>query len=203
MLARGKIHALNNAIRDAIPLLVTLADNNPEAQVLVRAVKFSKGADWHIKDPMPVTDLRWTDLAAERERTDMGKALELVASALRIPPMVQRALPPALVLASDGNPTDDFEGGLATLAAEFWGNHAVRIPIAIGRDANRRRLAKFGSSQEFGVLSADNPESLLDQIRFASTAAMQIASQPLRPLASVLAPEQGAPERPPPDSRVW
>jgi uncharacterized protein YegL len=203
MLAGGKIYALNNAIRDAIPLLAALAEKNPEAQVLVRAVKFSKGADWHIKEPTPVAQLRWEDLSAERERTDMGKALELVASALRMPPMVQRAMPPVLVLASDGNPTDDFEGGLAKLLAEFWGEHAVRIPIAIGRDADRRRLAKFGSSYEFGVLSADNPEALLDQIRFASTTAMQIASQPLRPLAPAPAPEQGFPGRSTPGSRIW
>jgi uncharacterized protein YegL len=203
MLARGKIYALNNAIRDAIPLLMTLSEKNPEAQVLVRAVKFSKGANWHIEEPTRVTELRWTDLAAERERTDMGKALELVASALRIPPMVQRALPPALVLASDGNPTDDFEGGLATLLAEFWGNEAVRIPIAIGRDANRRRLAKFGSSPEFGVLSADNPEALLNQIRFASTTALLIASQPLRPLPSPLSSEAVPSERSSLGSLIW
>jgi uncharacterized protein YegL len=203
MLAGGKIHALNSAIRDAIPLLATLADRNPEAQVLVRAVKFSKGADWHIKEPTPITELRWEDLQAERERTDMAKALEMVASILRIPPMTQRAMPPALVLASDGSPTDDFEGGLANLLVEFWGNQAVRIPIAIGRDANRRRLAKFGSSSEFGVLSADNPEALVNQIRFASTTAMQIASQPFRPLASASGPSQDSTVRLAPGTRIW
>ena len=57
----------------------------PEAQVLVRAVKF-KRAQWHISQPTPVADFGWTDLTAEGE-TDMGKALELVAEQLKMPPM--------------------------------------------------------------------------------------------------------------------
>jgi len=52
----------------------------------------------------------WTDLTADGV-TDMGKALRLVADQLKIPPMTD-GLPPVLVLISDGQPTDDFNGGL-------------------------------------------------------------------------------------------
>jgi Mg-chelatase subunit ChlD len=44
--------------------------------------------------------------------TDMGRALELVSDTLKTPPMPERALPPVLVLISDGQPTDAFETGL-------------------------------------------------------------------------------------------
>ena len=46
--------------------------------------------------------------------------------------MQERALPPVLVLISDGQPTDDFEGGLRVLMAEPWGMKAVRLAVAIG-----------------------------------------------------------------------
>ncbi len=44
----GKIQALNNAIREAIPHMQRVADDNPYAQILVRAIKFSSSAQWHI-----------------------------------------------------------------------------------------------------------------------------------------------------------
>src|SRR5579863_2302987 len=54
MKANGKIQALNIAIREAIPALQQAARDNPEAQVLVRALRFSRGAQWHIAVPTPV-----------------------------------------------------------------------------------------------------------------------------------------------------
>ena len=112
-----------------------VADDNPNAQVLVRAVKFSNGAQWHISQPTPVADFAWNDLPAEGE-TDMGKALSLVAEQLKMPPMSERALPPVLVLISDGQPTDDFDKGLKDLLDQPWGKKAVRIAISIGQDAD-------------------------------------------------------------------
>ncbi len=49
----GKIQALNTAIREAIPHMKKVAEDNPNAQVLVRAVKFSNGAQWHISPGLP------------------------------------------------------------------------------------------------------------------------------------------------------
>ena len=51
----------------------------------------------------------------------MGKALSMVADELKIPPMTPRALPPVLVLISDGQPTDDFDSGLQNLMDQNWG----------------------------------------------------------------------------------
>src|SRR5215213_1820588 len=173
----GKIQALNTAIREAIPHMRKVAEDNPNAQVLVRAVKFSNGAQWHISQPTPVADFAWTDLAAEGE-TDMGKALQLVADQLKIPPMSERALPPVLVLVSDGQPTDNFNKGLAALMDEPWGKKAVRIAIAIGEDADLEVLRRFIAHPEIEPLQANNPEALVDYIRWVSTAVLQAASSP-------------------------
>jgi uncharacterized protein YegL len=173
----GKIQALNTAIREAIPHMRRVAQENPHAQVLVRAVKFSTSASWHIAQPTPVEQFEWIDLEAEGE-TAMGQALRLVAEQLKIPPMPERALPPVLVLVSDGQPTDDFAAGLKALLGVPWGKKAVRIAIAIGRDADLEVLQRFINNPEIKPLQANNPEALVERIRWVSTVVLQSASSP-------------------------
>ncbi|HYJ84966.1 MAG TPA: VWA domain-containing protein [Pyrinomonadaceae bacterium] len=177
MAVDGKIQSLNNAIKEAIPNMQDVADENPNAQVLVRAVKFSDGAQWHVSQPTDVADFKWDDLEAGGV-TSMGKALSIVAEQLRIPPMTDRALPPVLVLISDGQPTDDFTGGLQALMNEPWGRKAVRIAIAIGEDADKEVLERFIANPELKPLQANNPESLTKYIRWVSTAVLKSASSP-------------------------
>ncbi|MCP4347690.1 MAG: VWA domain-containing protein [Desulfobacterales bacterium] len=177
MSIEGKIQALNNAIREAIPHMQAVAGENPNADVLVRAVKFSNSAQWHISQPTPVADFKWTDLAADG-LTDMGKALTMIAEQLKIPPMTDRALPPVLVLISDGQPTDDFGKGLAALMDLPWGKKAVRIAIAIGEDADHQVLQKFIGHSELKPLQANNAEQLVNYIKWVSTAVLQSASSP-------------------------
>ena len=177
MQSDGKIQALNFAIRDSIPHMQASADENPFAEVLVRALAFASGARWHVPQPTPVAQFRWEDLRAEGE-TDMGYALAMVADELRMPPMSERALPPVLVLVSDGQPTDDYAAGLRSLMAQPWGKKAVRIAIAIGEDASRDELQKFIGHSEVRPLEANSPEALVRFIKWVSTAVLQSVSSP-------------------------
>ena len=43
-----RIESLNFAIRNSLPHLKEVAAENPNAEVLVSAVKFSSGASWHV-----------------------------------------------------------------------------------------------------------------------------------------------------------
>ncbi|HTS29255.1 MAG TPA: VWA domain-containing protein [Bryobacteraceae bacterium] len=186
MKANGKIQALNTAIREAIPALQQAARDNPEAQVLVRALRFSRGAQWHIAVPTPVDELKWEDVTADAH-TDMGKALAMVAEEMKVPPMKPRSLPPVLVLISDGQPTDDFSVGLKKLMDQPWGRAAVRLAIAIGQDADLDVLQRFigMSPEERAPLQADNAEMLVENIRWASTVGVsggsKLGPQPLPP----------------------
>lgn len=173
----AKIQELNFGIREAIPEMQTTADENPNAQVLVRAIRFSSGAQWHISQPTPVEDFKWEDLTAEG-LTAMGKALSMVADQLKIPPMTERALPPVLVLVSDGQPTDDFHSGLKALMDQPWGMKAVRMAIAIGGDADLDVLQEFIGHPEIKPLQAGNPEALARHIKWVSTAVLKSASSP-------------------------
>lgn len=177
MSINGKIQTLNTAIKEALPEMRRVADENANANVLVRAVKFSDGAQWHVATPTPVNSFTWNDLTTDG-LTDMGKALSLVAEQLKMPPMTDRALPPVLVLISDGQPTDDFNAGLKALLKEPWGKKAVKIAIAIGADADKTVLKKFMDHLELQPLEANNAESLVRYIKWASTAVLQAASSP-------------------------
>jgi uncharacterized protein YegL len=176
-MAGEKIQSLNFAIREAIPAMQEVAGDNPHAQVLVRALKFSSGAQWHISQPTDVKDFKWIDLSADGV-TDLGAALKKVAEVLKISVMGDRALPPVLVLVSDGVPTDDYGSGLKALMDEPWGKKAVRIAIAIGEDADREPLQKFIGHKEIQPLQANNPKALVSYIKWASTAVLKAASSP-------------------------
>lgn len=175
--ADGKIEALNNAIREAIPHMCDVADDNPNAQILVRVLKFSNGAEWHQAQPVAIEDFRWKELSAFGV-TDLGKALRMVAEVLTVDKMPGRALPPVLTLVSDGQPTDDFDAGLQQLMDQPWGKKAVRIAIAIGADADLDRLQQFIGHAELRPLQANNPEMLVKHIRWVSTVVTQAASSP-------------------------
>jgi uncharacterized protein YegL len=108
--------------------------------------------------------------------TDLGRALTMVADELRKLP--ERGLPPVLVLLSDGDPTDDVSAGMRALLEQPWGKKAVRISIAIGKDADNEVLQKFIGHPELKPLQANNPEALVKQIKWVSTAVLKSASSP-------------------------
>lgn len=200
MSADGKIQGLNNAIKEAIPHMQKEALSNPNANVLVRAVRFSSGAQWHISQPTAVADFKWEDLGTESV-TDMGQAMRLVADQLKMPPMTDRALPPVLVLISDGQPTDDFDGGLKELMSLPWGKKAVRVAIAMGRDADLEVLQKFIGNSEFKPLQADNPEALVKCIKWVSTQVLKAASSPVSQTPGAGTPTTNVPIPAPPPTQ--
>ncbi len=172
-----KIASLNLAIREAIHPMQTVADENPNAEVLVRAVKFSDGAQWHVAQPTEIHQFKWVDLEADGV-TDMGAALKLMSDALKTDKMPDRGLPPVLVLISDGQPTDDFEGGLKALMDQPWGMKAVRIGVGIGDDVDLAVLQKFIGNSEVKPLVASNIQDLVNKIKWASTVPLKAASNP-------------------------
>lgn len=169
-----KIGAVNHAIQSVIPEMADAAANNPNAQLLIRTLQFSSGASWVTANPVPVEDFAWDDLEACGV-TDLGQAFELLAAQLTIPPMSERALPPVLVLLSDGQPTDDYRKSLDQLIHLPWGKKAVRIAISIGQDADDNVLAEFTGNREL-VLQANNAAMLTRMIKWASTAASAVSA---------------------------
>lgn len=175
MASAGKMTALNMAIREVLPLLAETSQSNPHAEVTVRAIRFGTGAQWHVSAPTSPDDLIWDDLEPGGY-TDLGAAIDLVAEALTVPPMEDRALPPALVLVSDGMPTDEFEQSLARLKQLPWGARSIRMAVAIGQDADYRSLVQFIDDPSIEPVTAANPEQLLMALRWATVHVARAAS---------------------------
>jgi uncharacterized protein YegL len=185
MASGGKMAALNTAIREVLPHLADTSANNPHAEVMIRAIRFSTGASWHVAEPTSPEQLDWEDLSTGGY-TDLGSAIELLCSVLTVPPMETRALPPAIVLVSDGMPTDDFERALKQLLELPWGARSVRMAVAIGHDAALDTLSEFIADPNLEPVTASNPEQLVLALRWASVAVARAASS----LAAPPAPQQ-------------
>jgi uncharacterized protein YegL len=198
----GKVDALNRAVRDALPPLRDLAEQTPFVDLLVRAVVFADGARWHVADPTPVAQVSWPPVVAGGF-TDLGAGLDLVSSVLTVPPMDARALPPVLVLVSDGRPTDDYRTALERLLAEPWGRRAVRLAIAIGSDAATDVLQEFIADPDLRPFSAHDPEQLAYLVRFSSLAASRLASRPAEADGGTAFPQPQPPRAADPGLLVW
>lgn len=169
-----KIGVVNNAIQSALPEMIDEAADNPNAQLMIRTLKFSTGASWVTEKPVRVEDYVWEDLDALGV-TDMGKAFDLLAGQLDVKQMGERALPPVIVLLSDGQPTDDYKKSLTRLQKLPWVKKAVKIAISIGQDADDDVLLEFTGNREL-VLQANNANMLAKMIKWASTAVSSVSS---------------------------
>ena len=77
---------------------------------------------------------------------------------------------------SDGEPTDDYESGLAKLKENKWFKYAIKVAVAIGDDANKDVLAQFTGNIE-AVITVHTPEALKKWIRKVSVTSSQIGSK--------------------------
>ena len=181
-----KIATVNRAIKAVIPELSDVSDENPEVQMYVRAMKFGTGAQWHTNETK-IEDFKWHDITTSGV-THMGAAMRLMAQELTPEKMGQRAIPPVLILISDGEPNDDYEAGLKELLGQKWAQKSVRIAIAIGSDADIDELSKFCSHpKENPPLVADRASDLIKFIKWASVEVSKSVS------TSVISPASGAP----------
>lgn len=182
-----KIGAVNHAIQECIEPMREEAAGNPNAQLYIRTLKFASGASWVTAEPVPIEEFAWEDVEASGI-TDLGKAFELLAGQLSMPPMPARALPPVIVLLTDGYPTDDWKRPLEKLLKMPWGKKAVKVAIAIGKDADRSVLEAFTGNPE-AVLDAGNPEILTHFIKWASTVASAVSNPTSNPTEESAEPQ--------------
>lgn len=198
-----RIASLNWAARAAIPAMREAAADHPEVDVRVRVLRFGDEVEWPVATPVPVGEFVWSALAAGGE-TAMGAALTAIAAALTAEGAADRTLlPPVIVLLSDGLPTDDARAGIAALDGCELGASAVRIPIAIGQDADLDLLAEFIGDPALRPLRAQNAEMLVNRIRWAASVPLDAAASAATPdpLAAIAgsAPRDDAAE----SSLVW
>ena len=171
-----KIGAVNQAIREAMPIIKEISEDNADAAIKVAVLEFSDDCAWMHDVPVDAEKFDWIDLGTHC-LTSMGAAFEALNEKLsRKQYMSQNSYQPAIILLSDGAPTDDYKHGLDKLKQNKWFNVAIKVAIAIGDDANKQILSEFTGNSE-AVFNADNVYMLKNIIKIASVSASQIGSQ--------------------------
>lgn len=173
-----KIGALNDAIRETLPDLRDLSENNADAKIKIATLQFDSNVRWRDPSPIDSENFVWSDLEASG-LTEMGDALRELKDKLSTKKFMHEAVgsfAPVIILLSDGSPTDDYESGLAEIRKNKWFRHAIKIAIAIGNDADKNVLAEVVGNSE-AVIDVHNKETLKKLIRFVSVTASQVNSK--------------------------
>ena len=173
-----KIGAVNESIQEVLPMINDISAANPDAEIKVAALQFSSGTSWVYDEPMLASDFVWQDVSAMGP-TDLGEACRELNSKLSKNGFMKSAsgsYAPAIILLSDGEPTDDFDSGLAKLQENNWFKHAIKIAIAIGDDADKEKLAQFTGTSE-AVFTVHNIDALKKMIRIVVVTSSQVGSQ--------------------------
>lgn len=174
----NKIGAVNDAITNVLPMLDDISVTNPDAEIKVAALEFSNGVNWLYSEPKLASEFVWQDVNAGG-LTSLGAACVELSSKLSRSGYMRSAsgsFAPAIILLSDGGPTDNFGGGLNKLRENNWFKNAIKIAIAIGDDADKDVLQQFTGSSE-AVITVHNIDALKQIIRIVAITSSQIGSK--------------------------
>jgi uncharacterized protein YegL len=175
----SKIGSVNDAIENVLPIIGEISDENPDAEINVAALEFSTGTRWLYDEPKDAKEFIWQQVEAEG-LTSLGEACEELNKKLSrtggFMSSPSGCYAPAIILLSDGGPTDNFEKGLKLLQGNSWFKNAIKIAIAIGDDADKDVLTQFTGTNE-AVFTVHNIEALKQIIRVVAVTSSQIGSK--------------------------
>ena len=174
----NKIGAVNDAVVNVLPMLDEISQTNPDAEIKVAALEFSTGTQWLYNEPKLASEFVWQDVKASG-LTSLGAACVELNNKLSRSGYMQAAsgsFAPAIILLSDGGPTDDYYSGLTKLKANNWFKAAIKVAIAIGDDADKDVLKDFTGTNE-AVFTVHNIEALKQIIRVVAVTSSQIGSK--------------------------
>lgn len=176
------IGAVNSAMETILPELISMNDENPDAEIRVAVMSFSEdrkiqwisGENGLVKPE----DFTWQDLQAYGG-TPMGAAFEELERVLHVDTgfmnQASGSVAPVLFLLTDGEPTDDYRSGLAVLQNNNWYKVAARIAVGYGIESNDALLAEFTKNTET-VLHTNDPRELKAKIQFIVITSSMVAS---------------------------
>ena len=171
-----KIGALNAALKDMIDSLAK--ESRLRADICVGIVAFGGTVTQHL----PLTSAQVIPTLSELKAdgaTPMGEAFRLVHSWLEDRNLIpSRAYRPVIILLSDGQPTDDWEGSFTQLCASDRAQKATRLAMAIGADADEVMLKQFINDKEAPLFYAHNAR---DIHRFFRAVTMSVSARSTSP----------------------
>ena len=174
---KGKIQALNTAIHEILPVMKEIEDDHGSVELYLMALAFSTGVEWPISVKTRIGDVLWPTLKAGGS-TSMGLSFKEVAKQLESPPLTKPCYSPAVIIISDGMPTDNYKKGLEEFNNSTFGPMCIRAAIGIGDDCDYNVLQDFIGNSEIKPLRADNPEELKDLFKLVTINSIKNAATP-------------------------
>ena len=177
-MAGNKIGAVNDAIVNVLPMINDISDTNSDAEIKVAALEFSTSCQWLYSEPKLANEFIWQDVTAGG-MTSLGEAFSELSSKLSrsgfmVSPSGSYA--PAIILLSDGGPTDNYKSGLYKLQSNNWFKSAIKVAIAIGEDADKDVLKEFTGNVE-SVFTVHNIDALKQIIGLVAIKSVDIGSK--------------------------
>ena len=174
----AKIGAVNSAIEEVLPEIAKISDENADAEIKIAVLDFSTDAKWLTPKPIDASNYAFNYLEAGG-LTALGDACIKLNEKLSRKQFMAEAVgsfAPALFLLSDGEPTDNWERGLAKLKENKWYQKAIKAAVAIGNDADINVLEAFTGNIE-SVLTVHTLAALAKMITFITVTASEIGSK--------------------------
>ena len=161
----SRIQVLNAAVKTMIDSFA--AEERMETEFLVSIIAFGDSAVQHLP-PTPAASVEWMELTADG-CTAMGAAFSLAKSLIEDKAVVpSRAYRPTVVLVSDGQPTDDWNGPLNSLINEGRSSKCVFMAMGIGENPGMQVLDRFISQTP--VLAEVNGTAIRNTVFHATEA---------------------------------
>lgn len=171
------IAAVNDAMREVLPDIQDISNNNADAKIKLAVMSFSSGTNWETTEPQDLDSYRWKDLEAGGV-TDMGAAFRELNSKLDRNAFLQDPAGvkmPVIILISDGEPTDDFREGLKVLQQNKWYKRSIKVALGVD-DANMDVMEEFTGSCESAIYLRDK-SNLKKLIRIVSVTSSTVGSK--------------------------
>ena len=174
-----KIGQVNQAMEEIGPLLrEEVAKFNDDVNIKIAILKFSSGCSWvtPATEPISIEDYAWNRMEAEG-LTDFGAALIELNKRMTKDEFLKSATghyAPTIILLSDGEPTDEWEGPLKVLKNNNWFNVATKIAFNI--QSNKDNLIAFVGNSE-AVIDVQNVNALKTMIKLVTVRSSQINSR--------------------------
>lgn len=173
-----KIETVNEAMHEIIPIVRDISNDTTDSEIKFAVLGFDSSTSWITPSPVDLNSYKYKELTAGGG-TSMGEAFSELASKLDKNAFLSSQvgnLAPAIILLSDGDPTDDHRAGLNVLKQNKWYNSAIKVAFAIGKGANKSILTEFTQNSEL-VLEVDNKIMLKKLIKFVSVASSKVGSK--------------------------
>lgn len=174
-----KLAALNDGMRNALPIIREIGENNADAEIKLAVMSFDDNVRWLNEGPVPAESMEWKDLTSGGS-TCMGEACRELSQKLSLHrgylKSASACFAPVCIILSDGAPTDNFSAGLAKLKENNWFKYATKIALAIGNDADTKVLSDFTGNIEM-VFKVHNIDALRTCIKALVVTSTMINSQ--------------------------